>query len=422
MEKSLQKSQIKSVKNNTMRIGIDLRWLQEALSAGDHRLGGIGYYSLNLVQNLLKVDPSNEYVFFLSQDFIVPQIIRDLIGNHDKLRLAKLPKLWRFTSRHSVNIALQILQERLMFVAELARYNLDIYHSIQQGEPPPYHMKNTASIVTVHDLTYFIYPELLAPGKLYRRLLFSRLRNASKAKTIIADSECTKKDILRFIKVSSAKVKVIYLGVGPAFRPLAKESYVRVLKSKFRLNEDYILHVGGLSPTKNVEELLKAYKRLLTNYRMDIKLVIAGRFLIGKHYNYYRELINKLDLSDKVIEVGDVTTEELVVLYNGACVFVYPSLYEGFGLPVAEAMACGTPVIASKTSSIPEVMGKVGILVDPCDISEIADAILKVLSFNSHERAETINKGLVQAKLFSWEKTAQATLEVYREAYKQLHL
>lgn len=216
-------------------------------------------------------------------------------------------------------------------------------------------------------------------------------------------------DIIRYFKIPENKIKVIYLGVDEDYKPLS-ETEIRKVRQKYHLNYPFILYVGSLISHKNIPTLIKAFYKL-KKYGLPHKLVITGKR--GWKYKNIFEIISKLNLQKDVVFTGYVQREDLPALYNAADLFVYPSLYEGFGLPPLEAMACGTPVITSNTSSLPEVVGNAGIMVDPYDIDGLAKAMYEVLT-NEGLRAELRKRGLERAKMFSWKKTAEETLNVYK--------
>ncbi len=228
-----------------------------------------------------------------------------------------------------------------------------------------------------------------------------------KADIIIADSYSTKRDIVKFFRIKEEKIKVVYLGVESRFHPI---SNVEEYRLRNNLPSKMILNVGTLEPRKNVAALIRAFKKLKGRGLKDYKLVIAG----DKGWLYKRifDEVKSNDLQEEVLFLGIVEDEDMPMLYNCADIFVYPSLYEGFGLPPLEAMACGIPVITSNTSSLPEVIGNAGIMVDPDDINALCKAMYNVLKDKKlwHQMS---NKGLERAKLFSWEETAKKVLEIY---------
>jgi glycosyltransferase involved in cell wall biosynthesis len=262
-----------------------------------------------------------------------------------------------------------------------------------------------------------IFPHFYYRYTISRWLDLIRAKAINQASAIIADSENTKKDIVRLLKIDESKIKVIHLGVDESFRPIDEEHLINDVKERYGIDCQYVLHVGGVSPTKNVDRLLLAFKSLLNIYREDIALVITGDFNFTPAYKkHFEKVLSDLELVNHVVLPGNVSNDDLVLLYNGACVFAFPSLYEGFGLPALEAMACGTAVIASNTSSIQEVVGGAGLYVDPCKIDEIAVAMRKVI-MDSQLREKMVARGIERAKLFSWKKMAKDTLTLYHDLY-----
>jgi glycosyltransferase involved in cell wall biosynthesis len=222
---------------------------------------------------------------------------------------------------------------------------------------------------------------------------------------------------VRLFRISEKKIEVVYLGKSRDFQPITDKSSIDNFREKNNLKRDFILYVGTLEPRKNITGLINAYRLFkdMTPY-LNYALVIGG----GKGWMYSDifELIEKLSLMNDVIFLGYVQDKELPILYNAAKLFVYPSLYEGFGLPVLEAMACGVPVITSNTSSLPEIVADAGIMLDPLDINALAKAMHNVLMDDSL-RHSLIEKGLKRAENFSWEKTAAMTMNIYRKVLSE---
>ena len=231
---------------------------------------------------------------------------------------------------------------------------------------------------------------------------------------IIAVSYSTKQDLMNYFKISDNKIKVIYEAADQIFQPLSSEK-VQHFKDKYDLNYQYILYVGTLEPRKNIPLIIKAFY-ILNKEGFQHKLVIAGKK--GWKYKTIYQLIDKLNLQKEVIFIGFIPDNDLPALYNAANLFVYPSLYEGFGLPPLEAMSCGCPVITSNISSLPEVVGDAGIMIDPYSVDELYEAMHKVL-INEIVRKDMIKKGLERSQMFSWTKTAEETLKIYKEALNE---
>lgn len=270
------------------------------------------------------------------------------------------------------------------------------------------------AVVTVHDLIPYILPECTGAG--YRELFFQQMPEIlEKAAHLIAVSHQTKEDLCRFGGVAAENVTVIYEGVHPFFQPLPSE-YVRYcLQKTYGLSQPYVLYVGGFSGRKNVETLLCAYGALYRRGLRRCPLVLAGK--PSDRTESLVRTARRLGIQDALYWPGEVPFADLPLLYNGAAVLVYPSLYEGFGLPPLEAMACGTPVIAGDHSSLPEVMGRAGLLVDMERVEDLIFAMELVLT--SHTTAAAMGKrGIKQAVRFSWKKSAEKTWKVFEKIKK----
>lgn len=363
-----------------MRIGIDARLTH-------YRQAGISRYTLQLIEALARCDAQDEFVIlqsFKSREPILngPNFVtrRLLTPSHHRLEQFALP-------------------------IELSTMGLDVLHS--PDFIPPFR-RNCRSVITIHDLVFILYPQFLdKDAARYYGQIDQAVRRTD---AIIAVSEATKKDIIRLVGVPERKVTVIYEAASPVFRPIKTPELVQRVRDRFSIHSDFILFVSTIEPRKNVPTLLKAFRQFLDNYRLDTKLVLAGAK--GWLYDEVFRLVAELKLEEEVSFLGRVSTEELVWLYNAAQVLVAPSIYEGFGLTPLEAMACGTPVIVSNVSALPEVVADAGLLIDPYDLDELSVAMWRMLS-DSDLRASLIEKGLKRASYFSWDKAAQQTLDLY---------
>lgn len=342
---------------------------------------GFGFYVKNLVEALAKVDPQNQYIL------IKPQTESDF------------PTWKRFW------------WDQVSLPHEAQKAKVDILHQPCFSAPLFYPGK---VIVTCHDLISVFFPENLP---LASRLFYSRWMPFSyrKAMLIIADSEHTKKDIISLLHIDESQIRVVHLAVSSDFRPIKNRAKLAQIKKKYQTGQNYLLHVSTLEPRKNLEFLVRAFDQAVGE-GIDENLVICGKK--GWYYDGLFALVKKLKLEKRVIFTGYVEEKDLPALYSGATAFLFPSLYEGFGLPPLEAMACGIPVISSNTSSLPEVIGDAGILLVPHNEKLWAKNILKVI--DDRGLAVTLKKlGLRQASLFTWENTARKTVEVYKEAMEQ---
>jgi glycosyltransferase involved in cell wall biosynthesis len=281
---------------------------------------------------------------------------------------------------------------------------IDIYHSTNFITPP---LRKARGVVTIYDLI-MLFPEFGVP-------LFPReelRRYIERADAILAISEHTKRDIIHFFNVPEDKVRVTLLAADERFRCIADPEGIRSVLGRFGIEGDYVLYTGPMELRKNVPAIVRAFATLKVEKRVPHRLVLAGN-KGGGCYDEVLEIVRTLGLENDVIFTGFVPDEDMPYLYNGAALFAFPSLYEGFGLPPLEAMACGCPVVTSNTSSLPEVVGDAGLMVDPHRPEELADAMGKILG-DSALRAELREKGLRRAAEFSWRRCAEETLAVYR--------
>jgi glycosyltransferase involved in cell wall biosynthesis len=287
----------------------------------------------------------------------------------------------------------------------LVKEGIDLIHSLAFVQPL---FSSCPGVVTIYDLSFLLFPEGFNPWKrLYLRYMTPY--SARRSRRVIALSQSTKNDLSRLFRVPEAKIEVIPCGVDPRFRPL-NGNLISQFRQRRRLPERMILFVGTIERRKNVSLLLEAYAQI--NKDVPHALVLAGAR--GWGADGILAQAEKLDLAD-VIFAGYVEQEELPLWYNAADLLAYPSLYEGFGLPPLEAMASGTPVLTSNTSSLPEVVGDAGILIDPQSADEIARAMLKVLRDKGLQE-EMRKRGLERAKRFAWQGVVEETLKVYEEA------
>lgn len=294
------------------------------------------------------------------------------------------------------------LWEQLKLPFTLKRAKAKIYHSTKNVGIPLF--KTCKYIITIHDVIPYVFPKQYYPNKLKWLIYRFKTRiSIMNSDVIITISNYSKNDIVKYLKVPPGKIKVIYLGFdNENDKPNIEE--INKVREKFGIKNRYLLGIGGNEYRKNVGTLIKAYLELKDEKQIDMQLVV-----VGKPWNS-----SKYPGGETGIVYTDyVTNEELLALYSGAEVFVFPSLYEGFGLPPLEAMACETPVIASNVSSIPEIVGDAAILVDPSDIQAIKNSIY-CLYDNEDLKKKLIQKGLDRIKLFSWAETVNELEQVYR--------
>jgi len=352
---------------------------------------GAGYYMHNLVAALAGVDVANQY-HLLARRSLLP----DLPAGGGNLRVDGLAPESR---------ALRLLWEQTALPVLLARHRIDLLHSMHYTIPVAVRTKR---VVTFHDMTFFLYPGVHTAQK---RLFFGAMMRLSArlADAVIAVSESTRQDILRILGVDPAKVFAVPSGVSPAFRPAAEPSLVERVRGSYHLPDRIVLYVGVLEPRKNLPALVRAFKGLVDR-GLPHALVLVGRK--GWMYGDLFRTVEELGLSGRVIFTGYVPEGDLPLLYNAADLFVYPSIYEGFGLPVLEAMASGVPVVTSNVSSMPEVAGDAAVVVDPRDVEGLEGAMHRILT-DGALREDLAHRGVERAGLFSWERTARGTLAVY---------
>lgn len=372
-----------------MRIGIDARMYSTEFT-------GIGRYVYELVERLKQIDDKNEYVLFMNQ----PEFEKFEIPNK---RFRKV----------LVNAKHYSLDEQLKYWRTLKRARLDLMHFTHFNAPILY---KKASVVTIHDLTLSFFPGKKMNSSFHRWAYHVVLKRALKnSRKVIAVSENTKKDLIEITQTSPSKIDVIYEGVNENFSPRSdKEKNAEVLK-KYGITKDFLLYTGVWRGHKNLVNMIKAFSKVREGeHGFDVQLVITGAE--DPYYPEVKRTVKELELEHEVIFPGHVSEEDLVSLYQDARLFVFPSLYEGFGLPLLEAMRCGTPVVASKTSCIPEICGEGNALFfDPYDPADIADNIHRAL-LDEPLAAELRERGLKHSLKFSWEKMAEKTLKLYEEA------
>lgn len=354
---------------------------------------GVSDYTKSLIASLLKIDDQNEYLLFgssLRLNSVLRTSLDSFKGNFGR-------KIYSFPP-----IFLEQLWNRWHVLGiEKFTGKIDLFHSSDWLEPP----SQCSKVTTIHDLSILKFPETFSP-KGGHNIVTNMKRKfcwvKKESKLIIAVSQATKKDIVELLGIPEEKIKVIY-EAAPVWFKKAPSEKVKSVKRKYGIKGDYLLSVATLEPRKNIKMIMKAHKHLLQKGE-KLALVLAGKVGWGED----------VSAEGKTVLTGYLANEELSALYTGASALVYPSLYEGFGLPVLEAMICGCPVVTSNVSSLPEVSGEAGILVDPRSWESIAGGIKKALE----DRENLIKKGLIQAKKFSWEKCARETLEVYEKAIR----
>jgi glycosyltransferase involved in cell wall biosynthesis len=302
----------------------------------------------------------------------------------------------------------RICWEQTVLPVALRRFGVELLHAPAYVAPLAV---GTRTVVTFHDLSYFLFPESFNRSNRTYLQTFSRL-SARRADRLIAVSEATRQDLVRLLGVDAGRVDVVPNGVDERFRPVEDIAELTGFRERRGLPERFILSLCTLEPRKNLPTLIRAYA-LARDHGATEPLVLAGG--VGWGDLAIRALVDELDLASHVLLPGFIPQDEQALWYNAATLFAYPSRYEGFGLPVVEAMACGTPVLTSNRSALPEVVGDAGVTVDPDRPGELADAMVQLLR-DGDWRAELRRRGLERAGQFSWDHAAQRTVEAYRQA------
>ena len=356
---------------------------------------GVGVYALNLVSKIYEIDKKNSYYILVQDD---DDSLNSINNNNFKILWVKSSIFRKFIFR--------LFLEQFYIPFLTLKYKIHIFHSLHYSFPLI--ILFGKRVVTIHDMTFFKFPE---KHLLVKRLYFSffiRL-SAVLVDKIISVSKSTRDDFMHLFKVDRSKMHVIYHGVNEKFSPNLDKTRVDILKKKFNINSEYLLFIGTIEPRKNIKKLILAFLKFSQENR-NCQLVIAGKK--GWHFNDIFRYVNDFALNSKVIFTGFIEEEEKPLLIAGAKIFVYPSLYEGFGIPVLESLACGIPTITSNVSSLPEVAGEAALLIDPTNKDNLYLSIKKLLEDNKlYDRLK--QKSIEQARKFSWEKAALETIHVY---------
>ena len=367
-----------------MRIAIDARKLRDF---------GIGTYIRNILMELSRLDRTTEYVVLCRPDDLDTG---DVLGTNFRMVPESAPT---YSIAEQFKIPLALERERVRMVHE-PHYVL-----------PP--LVRCRAVVTIHDCIHLMFPQYL-PGKLaYVYAKGSMWSAARKAHRILTVSEASKRDILRFFDVPPDKVSVIYNAIDERFLAPPNTAHMDLVRQRYQLDHPFVLYVGNIKPHKNIQRLIDAFGRVRARgCQDDLKLVIIGDEI--SKYPTLRQAVHKHKLDKHVRFLGFQPMETLAAFYRLARVFVFPSLYEGFGLPPLEAMACGTPVVTSNVSSLPEVAGGAALLVDPYDPESIAHGICQALT-DEPLRANLIARGLERARSFSWAQSVRRIHEIYMD-------
>jgi glycosyltransferase involved in cell wall biosynthesis len=366
-----------------VRIGIDARKLHDF---------GIGTYIRNVLRQLARLDKDTEFVL--------------LCRPEDAAALKTLGDNFRPAAETAGNYS---IAEQIKIPLALRRERVDLFHAPHYVLPP---LVPCRSVVTIHDCIHLMFPQYLPNRLAFQYARASIALAARRATRVLTVSESSKRDILRFVDVEPSKIDVIYNAYDERFGVEPKEEDVVRVRERFQLNDEFVLYAGNVKPHKNLERLIDAFHLVRKRGLDHLKLVLIGDDI--SKYAALRRAVHRHHLHNYVRFLGYVPEETLAVMYRLAGVFVFPSLYEGFGLPPLEAMASGTPVVTSSVSSLPEVAGDAAMLVDPYDPDAIADGILRVLS-DEGLRSSMRRKGVERARQFSWEQSVRRVRDIYGE-------
>lgn len=378
-----------------MKIGIDGR------ASKWYRGTGIGTYTYQLINNINNIDKVNKYTIFM------PSQCSNSIKFNNNFSISKI-------SSQSQN---NNFWDGVNICNPLQGEDLQLYHVPQNGIGLPLE-KTCSFIITLHDVIPYRMPETTSDN--YRKIFNETLpKIVSLCDGIITVSNFSKQDIIKAFNFPEDKIFVTHLASEDIYTPKDKQLSKLLIKKHYSIEDDFILYVGGFSPRKNIIGLIEAFSKLICSYKKDIKLIIAGKK--GKSYALYKKRCEELQISDKVIFSGFIELEHLPYFYSACELFVYPSFYEGFGLPPVEAMACNCPVITSNTTSIPEVVLDSALLIDPYNIDDLCDSMYEVLLDNNLKNS-LIKKGLKRASELTWEKTAINTINAYSDIINNSHM
>jgi len=384
-----------------MLIGID------ASRATAARRTGTETYSLCLIRNLIKLGSEHRFRLYTNPVSGAKSDVPEVSGP------APARLFWDGAAPANVElraIAFPRLWTHLRLSVEMASRSPDVLF-VPAHVLPLIHPRR--SVVTVHDLGYLAYPEAHRAGD-RRYLDWSTRWNARRATVILADSAATRADLIRAYDVDGRKIRVIYLGRDELLAPVRDDQALAAARARCGIASRYLLYVGTLQPRKNLARVIEAFARLAGQPAFSgVQLVLAGKR--GWLYTDLFAHVERLGLAGRVLFPGYIADADLPALFSGALGFIFPSLYEGFGIPVLEAGACGVPVITSNTSSLPEVAGDAALLVDPHDVEAIAEAMYRLVT-DEALRTELARRGLENVQRFSWEKCARETLAVLVEA------
>ena len=366
-----------------MRVGIDLRKLHDY---------GIGTYVRNLVTGLARQQDDAQYVLLCR-----PQD-REFVASLGPRFHAAVERAGNYSAREQLTVPLA-----------LRRARVDLFHAPHYVVSP---LTSCPFVVTIHDCIHLRFPQYLPNRAAYYYARTMMAMAARRAQRVLTVSEASKDDILHYLRVPAEKVEVIYNALDERLAAPPTPGEIARVRERFLLTSPFILYTGNIKPHKNVDRLIEAFSILRRRGFADVKLLVIGDEI--SRYQNLRRLVHRFQLHQHVRFLGFVQDDTLSALYRLASVFVFPSLYEGFGLPPLEAMAAGVPVVTSNVSSLPEVVGDAALLIDPMDAGAIAGAIARVLG-DEALRASLIARGHERVKSFSWPRSVARIRQVYSE-------
>ncbi len=382
-----------------LTIAIDARWIFRALS-------GVGVYTRNLIRHLARLDEENKYVLLFDDKMLMERELRETATIGRRNFSALLLPYSVFSLRNQVALP-----------RTLRQLGIDVFHS--PNFMIPLGRTTAKTVVTIHDLIPLLFPQYTGRSKKSRFFQIYKWimrRVARKADIIMADSECTRQDIVRAAKAPADKVRRVHLGVDEMFSPGPATGRI---KRRFGISGRFLVCVGRQDPYKNVLGAVKALEVVLARRKdLNCQLLIVGEK--DPRYPEVSDYVERRNLSGQVVMADYLSGEDLVDAYREADLLVHLSLYEGFGLPPLEAMACGTPVVSSDCSSLPEVLGDAAVFVDPDAPAEAAEKVISVLT-DEGLRQEFVSKGKRQAAKYRWDETAKQVIEIYRELAARTH-
>jgi glycosyltransferase involved in cell wall biosynthesis len=353
-------------------------------------LGGNETYASNLIEALAEVDTQNRYTLYVTRQAAIDRYAHRWPNVTIRKTLPHTP----------------LVRIPLTLAAELRRRPIDILH-VQYTAPP---LAPCDTVVMIHDLSFEHIPETFK-RRSWMQLRLTVRRTARSASHILTDSEYSRQDILRTYRLPPERVTTTPLAASSRFKPV----HDRGVLDKYGISGDYILAVGSIQPRKNIARLIRGYTRMLSQHSDNAPRLV----IVGKRAWLFEDTIRAAAISsanDKILFTGYVPERELAALYTGALCFAYPSYFEGFGIPLLEAMRCGTPTITSDRTCFPEVVGVASLIIDPFDEESIAAGLWRMIS-DVALREQLRSRGFVQSSLFDWRKTARLTLDVYEEVF-----